>query len=473
MTGETGRADEIARIATQVVRSRVDGRVLVAVDGVDASGKTTFTEQPASAVRSRGRGVVVITNLTAVACRAHGRVGTLGPGRAGRPPRQGGGHMRGTRWLLVTVALAALTVACTGGQPSPRPAPGASAPPSPAPSTTDAQRAAAQARLDEFVYRAEPVADAVVSSRFGLFDVRYTSPTDAAAYFGTCSKRGCTTIIATTDDNWAHTATITIDERLADLTSFLALGRGAVAIKAMNQMTTPRRFYPPFVLYPDGTVKLLHVAEDPQPLQPGDDVLVDPHGDFHYDVGRGMTKGTWAIDVAAAHTYQLPPGSGPPRRNRLPWDGEPKRRYADTRTDVGPGTAFAVAMNDSPQDLPLYLRELWSTDDKAVRRIPLPWDRMVLGGLAFAPDKTLLVAEGKDPLEFCAPHCRPGRIWRLPFGSRTLRPAPDAPRLAPWTSPLDRGLHAIGTGPIVGYINHRTVVISTDGRTWTKVTPGR
>ena len=333
----------------------------------------------------------------------------------------------------------------------------------------------AQARLDEFLDRAEPVADASVGAKFGLVDVRYTSPTDAAAEFSDCTfrKKWCSTLIATTDDNWAHNATITINERVADLVTFVAVGRGAVAVKAINQMTTPRRFYPPFVLYPDGTVRLLHIADDPQPLQPGDEVLPDQLADFYYDVGNGMAKGTWAIDVAAAHTYQLPPGSGPPRRNRLPWDGKPKRRYADTRPVVGPGTAFAVAMNDSPQDLPLYLRELWSTDDTTVRRIPLPWDRMVLGGLAFAPDKTLLVAEGKDPIGFCAPHCRPGRIWRLPFGSTTLRPAPDAPRLAPWTSPLDRGLDAIGTGPIVGYISYRTVAISTDGRTWTKATPGR
>jgi hypothetical protein len=383
--------------------------------------------------------------------------------------------MGGIRWLMVTVILAAFTVACTDSEPSSRPAPGASAPASPPPSTTESTTDA-QARLEEFLDRAGVVTDESVGDKYDLFDVRYTSPTDAAAEFGACSNKGkmwCTTVIATTDDNWAHAATITIDERLADLTSFIAVGRGAVAIKAMNQMTTPRRYYPPFVLYPDGTVKLLHVAEDPQPLQPGDDVLVDPNYDFHYEAGRGMPKGTWAIDVAAAHTYQLPPGSVPPRRNRLPWDGEPNRRYADTRTDLGPGTAFASAMNDSPQDLPLYLRELWSTNDKAVRRVPLPRDRMVLGGLAFAPDKTLLVAEGKDRLGFCAPHCRPGRIWRLPFGSSTLRPDASAPRLAPWTSPLDRGLHAIGTGPIVGYVNHRTVVISTDGRTWTKVTPGR
>jgi hypothetical protein len=383
--------------------------------------------------------------------------------------------MWGIRWLLVTVALAALTVACTGDQPSSRPAAGASAPPLSAPSTTDA-RLAAQARLDEFLDRAAVVTDASVGDQYDLFDVRYTSPTDATAEFGACSNKGkmrCSTVIATTDDNWAHAATITIDERLADLVTFIAAGRGVVAIKATNQMSTPRRFYPPFVLYPDGTIKLLHVAEDTKPLQPGDDVLVDPHYDFHYDVGRGMPKGTWAIDVAAAHTYRLPPGSVPPRRNRLPWDGEPKRRYADTRTDLGPGTAFAIAMNDSPQDLPLYLRELWSTDDKAVRPVPLPRDRMVLGGLAFAPDKTLLVAEGKDPLGFCAPRCRPGRIWRLPFGTRTLRPDAAAPRLAPWTSPLDRGLHTIGTGPIIGYTNHRTIVTSTDGRTWTKVTPGR
>ncbi|RYU13946.1 hypothetical protein [Nocardioides iriomotensis] len=384
--------------------------------------------------------------------------------------------MWGIRWLLVTVVLAALTVACTGGQPSPKLAPGASAPPSPAPSTTDKRPASEQTRLEEFLDRADVVTDEPVDAKYDLYDVRYTSSTDAAAEFGACSNKGtlwCTTVIATTDDNWAHAATITIDERLADLVTFIAVGRGAVAIKATNQITTPRRFYPPFVLYPDGTVNLLHVAEDPQPLQPGHDVLVDQLYDFHYDVGRGMPKGTWAIDIAAAHTYQLPPGSVPSRHNRLPWDGEPKRRYADTRSDLGPGTAYAIAMNDSPQDLPLYLRELWSTDAKAVRRVPLPRDRMVLGGLAFAPDKTLLVAEGKDPLGFCGPRCRPGRIWRLPFGSSTLRPDAGAPRLAPWNSPLDRGLHAIGAGPIVGYVNDRTVVISTDGRSWTKVTPGR
>ena len=65
---------------------------------------------------------------------------------------------------------------------------------------------------------------------------------------------------------------------------------------------------------------------------------------------------------------------------RLPRGGKPLDRYSytgDYRDAVGPSHLQAIAMVDAPQDLPLYLRQLWRTDDeKTFRRVQLPWKQL-------------------------------------------------------------------------------------------------
>ena len=95
---------------------------------------------------------------------------------------------------------------------------------------------------------------------------------------------------------------------LADLVDYLPLGRGAVAIKAEDQ--SPRRSYPPFVLYPDGEVKPLLVTEPGLPTRTANFSRPDSL-DFVYAIGEEETKGQWAADVDAGEIFPLvgsPPG---------------------------------------------------------------------------------------------------------------------------------------------------------------------
>ena len=130
-----------------------------------------------------------------------------------------------------------------------------------------------------------------VGARFELRDVQYTSRTDAVAQFLDHGPESddWASVIATTDDNWAHASGLVISWDLADLVSYLPLGRGAVAIKAEDQ--SPRRSYPPFVLYPDGEVKPLLVTEPRTP--DADSELLEINSlDFFYEIGAEDDRGT-------------------------------------------------------------------------------------------------------------------------------------------------------------------------------------
>lgn len=440
--------------------------------------------------------------------------------------------MRGTNWLVMLVALAALVAGCTGDDARPRAATRQSAYPTEVPAQT-AERPITRAKLDKlaaFLDKAKSIEGGEVGARSELWGVEYTSPTDAATEIYHCRKDSCSTVIATTDDNWAHTAGLAINEDLADLVSYLPLGRGAVAIKAKDQ--TPRRSYPPFVLYPDGKVTPLRVQDEPRAVDAGSELLPD-NSAFADTIGLdGWMLGA---DVDAGELFGLPPL--PPNANGLTYEDVPGReglvnvsgyhrnggdevwrfsestdnartwrttdvplpladqgtrrgcfapdlfgpcgiyRYTDDyQVAVGPTHFQALALTDVPEDfdvpLPDYLRHLWLTDDeKAFRRIPLPWNPMAFAGLAFASDGALLVSEAKDPLAFCADTCRAGRIWRLPPGGGHLKPMADAPTL----SAIGRDnvfLQNVGGGMIVARTGKRTVVVSPDGYSWTEVRPG-
>jgi hypothetical protein len=354
--------------------------------------------------------------------------------------------------------------------------------------------------------------------------VQYTSPTDAVAEFE--GPKSDDRVIATTDDNWAHASGLLISWDLADLVDYLPLGRGAVAIKAKSQFGGMSS--PPFVLYPSGEVKPLRVTE-PRALDADSELLKIDLFDFLYAIGaEEESDGLWAADVEAAevfplagspsgHVWKLLPGGSPP--DHL-WQHVPGRDGAlvsvsgyqrdvddgvwrfETSTDmgqswhrtdvrlpigrtslygfgvsthaVGPAHLQAIAVVDYRQDGPLSLRELWRTDDeKEFRRVHLPWERMFFGGIAFAADGALLLAEVAP-----ATHCQsititcnlPGSIWRLPPEGTEMRLLSDAPGLfGPFWAV---GIETSG-GVIVARTGLRTIAVSKDGYTWTKVSPGR
>lgn len=403
-----------------------------------------------------------------------------------RRPRWSGTSGR-TPWLLLTVLLAALISGCSDG--------GSRGPESPAPSepggsptstastgspTDGLPRPMAEHRLDKLTRFLEKVEllDRIPPG-FELRDVDYTSRDDAVAYLvdtRVWQDRG--TIIATTGDNWAHSARLRISDELADLVDHFPLGQGAVGIKAQDQY--PTRSYPPFVLYPDGDFKPLRVAADREP-EPDDELLgiglynlfrgvaVDPGDNPRTDV---VDQGLWAADVAAAEIFRIagsPLGDVDDRlRGRggavmttmgyrhgvgdgvwrfetssdagrswsrtdvsLPLGHKYLWRYANVTTHaVGPGRRQAIAMSHAWEDLPLYMWELWWTDDEEeFRRVRLPWDRLRFGGMAFASDGALLLAEVGGSDHYCDQlTCnRPGRIWRLASDDATpklLRTAP-------------------------------------------------
>ena len=362
--------------------------------------------------------------------------------------------MSRNRAAVTAAVLAALAAACSSGaepQPPAEPSRSASQTEAPPSATEESSTRAKEARLAAFLNRARVVERGVVGSEFSLIDVHYTSPTDAAADFRNCDtrvRRVCSTVVATTNDNWAHAAGLAIPETLADLVDYVPLGRGAVAIKSVNQ-NRPRS-YPPFVLFPDGRVELLHVAL-PRSLDKGSNVLETRYGEFFYAIGAGKPR-IWAADLDAREIYPLadvPPstswglvsvrddrvvsGLGYQRSIsdgvwrqvesdddgrtwsqvdvRLPLGNKPISRYAGNfgtlSHAVGPGDLQVIAMADAFPDLPLFVWELWRTDDgEAFRRVPLPRDRVPFAGMAYASDGALLLAEVEEPVTTCGTWAR-------------------------------------------------------------------
>ena len=203
---------------------------------------------------------------------------------------------------------------------------------------------------------------------------------------------------------------------------------------------------------------------------PGRDGAVLSVAGYQKNVGDGVWRFETSTD--SGHSW---------RRTDvlLPRGRKPIWRYADVSRQgvsthaVGPGHLQAIAMADVLPDLPLYLWELWRTDDeKAFHRVPLPWNRMPFAGLAFAPDGALLLAKVGDTMcSISSPICdRTGRIWRLSPEGSSMKLLSHAPTLfGPHGSVgLDQG-----GGVIVARTGLRTVAVSTDGNTWSEVTPGR
>ena len=163
--------------------------------------------------------------------------------------------MSGHRWLVSLVALALLAAGCSGDEPRPRGEQRQARASTQAPESVarDPISQAKQAKLVALLKKAEFLNRIGVG--FELRDVQYTSPTDAVAEFDGTKSGGI--VIATTDDNWAHASRLLISRNLAELVSYVPLGRGAVAIKAESPSGLSS---PPFVLYPNGEVKPLRVT---------------------------------------------------------------------------------------------------------------------------------------------------------------------------------------------------------------------
>lgn len=365
-------------------------------------------------------------------------------------------------------------------------------------------------KLDRFLDRVQFLDH--VGPDLELREVEYTSRTDAVAMFLDPRAGNEGTVIATTDDNWAHATRMYISDALAYLVHYSPLGGGAVAVRAQQQ--DPFINYPAFVLYPNGKTKPLRVLE-PQ-ARGGEDVLLDldRFGSVTYGLGDVQTRQLWAADIDAAEIYPVEGTrfgelwthvtgrhgaivsvQGFKRRGQqwrfetsndrgrtwttseadLPGGrstGGPGFGYGQARVAVGPGHLQATVSTGWLQDLPSYVNALWQTDDEQrFRQVPLIWNRPYFGGIAYADDGALLfgrlfVSDVPCSNPICGP---PGEIWRYAPGSRVPELLAGGPGLLGpyWSGGIDTS-----GGVIIARTGMRTISVSSDGYHWRPVTPG-
>jgi hypothetical protein len=425
--------------------------------------------------------------------------------------------MSGVKWLVSLSALAALAAGCSSDAPRPRTEQRQAAvrTATSESAASDPTSKAKLAKIAAFLEQAEFIGR--VGGQFGLRDVQYTSPNDAVAGFE--NPRSGDVVVATTDDNWAHASRLLIKREFAEVVSYVPLGRGAIAIKAGSQFSGMSS--PPFVLYPSGEVKPLQVAP-PRTPDADSDLLEINRYDFFHAIGAPVQflapddstvlASLWGADVEAGEIFPLvdsPPGD---LREHIPgrdgavvsvagYKGADKVWRFETSTDgghawrrtdvrlplgrkrilpnafasrhaIGPGHLQALAITDWLVDMPLHLRELWRThDEKKFRRVPVPGDQMPFAGMAFASDGALLLAEVDDAeCLISSPVCnRTGKIWRLAPEGSGIKLLSGAPTL--FGPHLSVALKA-GGGVIVAQTGYRKLAVSTDGYTWSEVTPG-
>lgn len=413
--------------------------------------------------------------------------------------------MRAVRRLLVALVAATVLAGCSDTDPTLSAADDSASPTSLASAreilrsasaaARDANAAAKQSALATLIATSQQHLERAMQHRkLRLAGLEYTSPTDAAATLWDCYNftGRCHTVVVTTDDNWASSAGLAVPMSMADLVDFAPVGEGAVVVKAVDQFEPVS--YPPILVRADGTISPLRVSDEARRPGPGTVVLSGGIGDA--GAPRSLRGGFWAVDVAAAEAYPLLVeradccGSWDRVAGRngavLSFGGYRRRigdgawQFASTRDAgqtwrttevdlplggplwdyefaVGPGRRQAIVITEEEEDQPRTIGELWLTDDeRAFHEVRLAWTPQDFGGLAFASDGSLLLAESTGH-----------RLWRLPPGSGVLEPAPHAPRLADdWSS-----LHISGA-VIVARTGRTRAAVSTDGISWVEVSPG-
>lgn len=422
------------------------------------------------------------------------------------------------RALVSLLSLALIAAGCSSDEPAPPSEQGQVEVPTEVPEreATDPVSQSSRRKIAAFLQKVKFIER--VGAGFDLRDVQYTSPTDAVAWFD--GRKSGDTVIATTNDNWTRATQLLVPRDLSDFVTYVPLGRGAVAIKAGDEFS--RGSAPPFVLYASGAVKPLQVGQ-PRTTDSNSDLLEIDTYDFFWAIDAPVRslapddsivlETLWAADVEAGVIFPLmgsPPGdlqeSIPGRddavlsvdgyrgmnevwRFNTSTDGGHTWRQTDVPLPlgrrrilpdayaspyaIGPGDSQALAVADDGIDMPLRLRQLWRTnDEEQFRRAPLPRDRMPFAGMAFASDGALLLAEVDDTeCSISSDVCtRKGRVWRMAPDVSDFNLLEGGPALFGRHGSFL--LEASG-GVIVAQTGYQTLAVSTDGYTWSEVTPGR
>lgn len=429
--------------------------------------------------------------------------------------------MPGARPYVALLVLPVLAMGCSGNEREPGRAPVTPSSPTdatnqasePTPSTPKPIPQKQLDRLDKllsnvrFPDRLKP--------GFELREVHYVSARDAIAEFVRTGGGidDWATAVAITKDNWRHATTLVVPHSVANGFESVLIDDGAAVVKVGDEYS--RRPIPPFVLHPDRTVSPLQTPG--RRTLDGNARLLDAERyGFAFGIGHFRSTRLWAVDVDAAELFPIEgsrfgelwehvPGrdgavlsmQGYKRRTQtwrfdtstdagrtwhtadvpLPLKGRFPSIYAGVSDHaVGPGHRQTVAMTEALLDLPSLLHGLWQTEDELTfRRVRLPKDFEFFGGIAYASDGALLLAEVQGPTAYCGSGdplaCdRPGRIWRLGPHGAEFELLPEAPQLFGHFGMV--GISVSG-GMIVARTGHDTVAVSRNGYDWTGVRPGR
>ncbi len=339
----------------------------------------------------------------------------------------------------------------------------------PAPPAADDLRPSAETRL----------AGLLADRDAGYEQIVFEGASSSAVVLRRCHQgSSCTTAVLLTDDGWDSY----VAEPMPDDAGFVWIRLtpdGSVAV-------VPDAGGPAFLLFPDGSTARLQVTTEPvdgggdgllvngPPLQDDEAQLSlqvwvldwragllrplasQPAGQVQGGVATspevvvvpvaatGGAAGSLGVDVSVSRdgggTWQT--NAGPrPRVPSLPG------------LTVGLDGRLAVTFGADGATVAPFL-QLFLSDDygKSWREVPAAHHPGTIGGVAFAPDGRLLIA---DDMEV--------RLWRLSADETDLEPVPDVPRIGSlWSS------GSMLAGPTGG----RTLAVSVDGVSWRRVAPG-
>jgi hypothetical protein len=300
--------------------------------------------------------------------------------------------------------------------------------------------------------------------------------------------------VIVTRDNWRTVVAVAAP---GDGTQVFALPGGGAAV--LPQPEEDFGVTVPFLLRPDGRIAALRISAAPDvPSSRGFLVPAPDHG------AAGSDAVVWVVDPQQGRLF--PASSQPCQCGRFGSISDPEadvdgtvhvlvyRQLAGDREEVqvaqtqdqgvtwqrrrtdavkqpsgrhsrqfygyfaaGPDQLLALAAfeHKDPDDeySDLLLRDLLITEDeRAWRTIALRGGLRGIGGLAFTSTGTLVLADeiGK-------------RLWQLPRGGTTLEPVTEGPTMSSFVT---------SGSVLIARKGRRTLSVSTDGLTWTDVTPG-